>query len=165
MGYLFCFKFTPSNKILICIPFRITIILISIICAIFGIINFIGYLNFGEFDKNMYIYFYSVLSILAPLIFIYTAIKKDEMTNYIGYYFHTLYAIFINALFIIGIIVILIIDTSFFSKYSLLFIIQLIYNFFILFANFVFFTFNYHYSSLFGDDEVNIVSSTAYSQV
>jgi len=164
MKFLLCFKINPIKRLLNCIPFRITIILISLLCVFFGIINFIVVILYDDkFQNDPYIFIYLACSIIAPLIFIYTSFKEDETMNYIAYYFHSLYVIFITIMYLLAILILLIIDAKFITKYYTAFIVQFLYNIFVIFSNFIYFSFHNHYESLFNADQVNELTGTAYS--
>jgi hypothetical protein len=151
MKFLFIFNINPSNKILYCIPIKITMILIGIIATLFGILNFIGVFSWGGAQKDLYFYFIQSCGFLSPMILIYTTFKKDEISANIGYMFHTYYVLLINLMYVLVIIIFLIIDIKTLEKLKEGLIAQGIYNFFTIFANYIFFVFNHNYSELFED--------------
>jgi len=77
-------------------------------CAFYGVLNFLGILQFGGYEKEAYFYFYIACWILCPIIFIYPTFKKEETLTFILYYFHSLYDIFITIIAAVGSIVFLI---------------------------------------------------------
>ena len=151
MKFLFLFNITPSKKLLYCIPIRVTLILIAIIATFFAIINFMGILKWDGAQDDLYFYFIQACGFLSPMLLIYTAFRDDYITADLAVMFHTYYVIILNLMYILLVLIFLIIDIQILNKMSIALIFQGIYNVFCIFANYVFFAFNYNYSDFFQD--------------
>jgi hypothetical protein len=141
MKYLFYFEIEPKHKILGFIPIKVALIIIAIIATFFGVINFIGLLNFAGHEKDPNYYVIQTLGFFSPLILIYTAFKRDYLTAYIAIYFHTIYLFVITLVSIFAFSLFMIFglfDETEGSSLVTSFIVQAIYTSFLYYGNYVF---------------------------
>lgn len=159
MKYLFIFEIQSKNKILGCIPVKIGMIIIAIINAIFGLINFIWAIanSDGKQDNTFYFYVILAFGFITPLILIYTAFRKDESSAWAATYFHTIY-LYVITIITVALTIIFWCVGNFSGKsgefWITVIILDYIFILFLFYANYVFTLFYKLYDEII--DSMNV---------
>lgn len=165
MSFLFCFNVKARKGCVKCVPIKLTIIFIVLVCLIFALMNFLGFLHYkGDHQNDFYFYFIQVCGIVSPLLILYTLFVENETILYIAIYFHSLYVVFMNTMYIVLVTLLLIINIKFVEESIVAFTIQFVYNIFIIYANYVFYCFEAFYEDNFSSTS-NDNRISAYSNI